>query len=491
MVTKSEADTMAQTSIKGVILAAGKGVRAYPATKYIPKTLLEIGGKTLIERNIAIMRQQMNISEIIVVIGYLGDQIEALLKEKYKDIKFTFVGQTQQKGIGHALLTVESHVADGPFLVMLGDEFYLDSNHYQLSTYLDGDTDVVLMFKHERNKTKISNNFTGVLQGDKILSLVEKPQDPQLPLMGTGTYFFLNKKIFHYIRNTPPSELRGEVEITDALSNMAQAENARCCTLVGTYLNVNSVDDLNMANYIYRERFFDTYKISVVIPAYNEEETIEEVVLDYKNQPCVHEVIVVDNNSKDQTGNAAQKAGARVVTEYNQGYGCALRRGLDEARGDIVVLTEADGSFQARDVQKLIHYLKDCDMVIGTRTTRQMIEQGANMVGLLRWGNVIVGKMVEALWWAQEPRFTDVGCTYRAIWKTSYQKIRPYLHAKGPDFAPEMMIAILICRRRIIEIPVSYRRRLHGESKHSGYFLAQARTAIKMLKLIFRNRFKY
>jgi len=54
-------------------------------------------------------------------------------------------------------------------------------------------------------------------------------------------------------------------------------------------------------------------------------------------------------------------------------------------------------------------------MVIGTRTTRQLIEQGANMEGLLRWGDVIVGKLIEGLWWGQEPRFTDVGCTYRAI----------------------------------------------------------------------------
>jgi hypothetical protein len=180
-----------------------------------------------------------------------------------------------------------------------------------------------------------------------------------------------------------------------------------------------------------------------------------------------------------------------VVTETAQGYGCALRRGLDEAAGDIVVLTEADGSFQARDVPKFLEYLKDCDMVIGTRTTRQMIEQGANMGSVLRWGNVTVGKIIEALWWNQEPRFTDVGCTYRAIWKTSYQTIRPYLRAVGPDFSPEMMIAVLICRRRIIEIPVSYRRRFGGESKHSGHFRAHAKTALKMLRRIAQYRVRY
>ena len=154
------------------------------------------------------------------------------------------------------------------------------------------------------------------------------------------------------------------------------------------------------------------------------------------------------------------------------------------------MLTEADGSFQSKDIPKFLQYLKDCDMVIGTRTTRQLIEQGANMEGLLRWGNVIVGKLIEGLWWGQE-RFTDVGCTYRAIWKTSYEKIRPYLEASGPDFSPEMMIAVLICRRRIIEIPVSYRQRYGGTSKHSGHFRAHARTAIKMLRRIFHYRLAY
>lgn len=484
-------ETVSQTRIKGVILAAGRGVRAYPATKYIPKALLDISGKSLIERNIDIMRHQLQIDEIIVVVGYLGAQIKELLTQRYSDLRLTFVQQKSQNGIGAALLEVEPHVGDGPFVVMLGDEFYLDSNHHQLQDYLDTDVDAVLMFKEELDKVKVANNYTGLFQGQRIVSLVEKPENPDSPLMGTGTYFFLNRKIFSYIQNTPPSELRGEVEITDALSNMAKGENMHRCILSGTYLNVNSVDDLNMANYIYREKHFDTYRVSVVIPAYNEESTIAAVVMDYLHHDCVDEVIVVDNNSKDQTAAVAQNAGARVVTEYNQGYGCALRRGLDEARGDIIILTEADGSFQARDVHKFVHYLKDCDMVIGTRTTRQMIEQGANMHGLLRWGNVIVGKLVEALWWSQEPRFTDVGCTYRAIWKSSYDKIRPYLNARGPDFAPEMMIAILICRRRIIEIPVTYRRRIHGESKHSGYFLAQAKTAVKMLKLIFRYRMKY
>jgi dTDP-glucose pyrophosphorylase len=478
------------SSLQGVLLAAGRGVRAYPATRFVPKALLDVGGRTLIERNIDILRDSLGIRDVVVVVGHLGDQIKEHFRKKDPGVRITFVRQSEPRGIGHALLCAEEHLAGQHFVAMLADEFYLDSCHEKLKNFLTPDVDAALCFRKERNREKISRNFTGQIRDGRVLSLVEKPEQPETRLMGVGTYL-LGQKIFDYIRSTSPSALRGEVEITDVLSAMAAKERVMACRLDGLYINVNSVDDLNMAHYLLRERYFNTYRVSVVIPAYNEEETIEEVVEEFRVRPEVHEVLVVDNNSGDRTGERARAAGARVVVETAQGYGCALRRGLDEAQGDIAILTEADGSFQARDVPKFLEYLKDCDMVMGTRTTRQMIEQGANMGSLLRWGNVTVGKIIEALWWNQEPRFTDVGCTYRAIWKSSYEKIRPYLKARGPDFSPEMMIAILICKRRVLEIPVSYRKRFGGESTHSGYFMAHAKTALKMLRLIFRYRAKY
>ncbi|MGD8366898.1 MAG: glycosyltransferase [Desulfobacterales bacterium] len=476
--------------LQGVLLAAGRGVRAYPATRFMPKALLDIQGRALIERHIEVMRDVLHIRDILVVVGHLGDQLIRYLSDRDLGVNLAFVRQPQPRGIGDALLCVEDRIRSPRFIVMLADEFYLDSGHEKLLAFSETDADAVLCFRQERNLEKISGNYTGEIRSGRVLSLIEKPARPQSRLMGVGTYL-LTEKIFDYIRTTPPSALRGEVEITDVLSRMAEAEKVFACMLDGFYINVNSVDDLNMARYTLRERSFADYRVSVVIPAYNEEKTIEEVVVDFGSRPEVHEILVVDNNSRDRTREIAEAAGARVITETAQGYGCALRRGLDEAAGDIVVLTEADGSFQARDVPKFLEYLKDCDMVIGTRTTRQMIEQGANMGSLLRWGNVTVGKIIEALWWNQEPRFTDVGCTYRAIWKTSYRAIRPYLQAAGPDFSPEMMIAVLICRRRIIEIPVSYRRRFGGESKHSGHFRAHARTALKMMRRIVQYRVRY
>ena len=85
-------------ALTGVILAAGKGVRAYPATKKMPKALLEVGGKPLIERNVEIMRDQLNIKKIIIVVGHYGDQIVNYFENKSIGVQLTFVKQKEQKG---------------------------------------------------------------------------------------------------------------------------------------------------------------------------------------------------------------------------------------------------------------------------------------------------------------------------------------------------------------------------------------------------------
>jgi hypothetical protein len=120
-----------------------------------------------------------------------------------------------------------------------------------------------------------------------------------------------------------------------------------------------------------------------------------------------------------------------------------------------------------------------------------MIEQGANMDWFLRWGNVFLGKVAEVLWWKQEPRFTDVGCTYRGIWKDVFEQVKDNLHAKGPEFSPEMMVEVLRAKKRIIEIPVSYHRRGGGESKHSKGKLRSFKTGLEMLSLILGKRFSH
>lgn len=238
---------------------------------------------------------------------------------------------------------------------------------------------------------------------------------------------------------------------------------------------------------------FQGHAVGVVVPCYNEEASIAAVVRDFKAQEHVDRVFVADNNSRDGSAARAREAGAEVVPATKQGYGEALRAGMDHALAQgvgVVVLTEADGSFRATDLPKLLAYLPDCAMVLGTRTTRQMVQQGANMDRKLRWGNVAMAKLLELFWFhPHEPRLTDVGCSYRALWAETWRKVGPGTRESGPSFSPEMICEAYRKGLRVIEIPVHYGERTGGVSKHSRSFGQVAKTAWRMFKTICRKRF--
>jgi glycosyltransferase involved in cell wall biosynthesis len=226
-------------------------------------------------------------------------------------------------------------------------------------------------------------------------------------------------------------------------------------------------------------------QVSIVFPAYNEEAGIAAAVLDFLACPAVDEVVVVDNNSRDGTAALAAEAGARVVTETRQGYGNALRRGLREARGDYVVLSEPDGTFVGRDVLKLLAYAADFDMVMGTRTTQELIWREANMGWFLRVGNVVVAKVLQSLFGG--PSLSDCGCTMRLIRRDAADRMLDRLTVGGSHFLPEMVVLALLDGLRVIEVPVNYRGRL-GESKITGSFKTTLQVGWRMISLILGYR---
>jgi len=225
--------------------------------------------------------------------------------------------------------------------------------------------------------------------------------------------------------------------------------------------------------------------ISVVLPAYNEEQYIRAAVEDFLSTGMVDEVVVVDNNSRDRTADEAARTSARIVRETAQGYGHALRRGLMEASSDLIILAEPDGTFVGRDIVKLLAYADDFDMVCGTRTTRELIWEQANMGWFLRVGNWAVAKMVQVLYGG--PSLTDCGCTMRLIHRTALARIANDLTVGGSHFLPEMVIAGLKRGLKVIEVPVNYRGRV-GESKITGSLKGTLRTGTNMIRLILRRR---
>lgn len=229
-------------------------------------------------------------------------------------------------------------------------------------------------------------------------------------------------------------------------------------------------------------------RLVVGMPAYNEEKNIGCAVENFLEQEPVDEIIVVDNNSTDNTVRCAKEAGATVVTEPKQGYGYACQRALEEAnqRGELLCLVEPDGTFVAEDIDKFLAYSRDFNFVVGTRTAKELIWEGANMGPFLRWGNWSVGKMMELTY--NTCNLTDVGCTFRLIKSEAYEGVREEFTVGGSHFSPEMMVRIAKSDYSMIEIPVNYRAR-EGDSKITGDFWAAFKLGIVMILFILKERF--
>ena len=226
--------------------------------------------------------------------------------------------------------------------------------------------------------------------------------------------------------------------------------------------------------------------VSVVFPAYNEENYIRAAVEDFFSNGVVDEIVVVNNNSKDRTDEEARKTGARVVLETKQGYGNALQRGLREASGDIIILAEPDSTFMGKDVLKLLAYSDDFDMVCGTRTTAELIWSEANMGWFLRQGNWLVAKFTQVLY--NTCSMSDMGCTMRLIHRKALQRFVNDLTVGGSHFLPEMIVLAKRENLKVIEIPVNYRGRV-GESKITGNLKGTLRTGFRMIGLVLRYKF--
>jgi len=226
--------------------------------------------------------------------------------------------------------------------------------------------------------------------------------------------------------------------------------------------------------------------VSVVFPAYNEEQNIVSAVVDFYSSGIVDEVIVVDNNSRDRTAELVRiQTKARLVSETRQGYGAALTRGLKEAGADLIILAEPDGTFLGRDVVKLLAYAEDFDLVLGTRTSKSLIWSGANMEWFLRFGNIAVAKLMEFLF--NTPQLTDCGCTLRLVKREKLALFVDRLTVQASHFLPEMIILARRAGLSMIEVPVNYRARV-GESKITGSLKGALKTGTNMIRLILSYR---
>lgn len=230
--------------------------------------------------------------------------------------------------------------------------------------------------------------------------------------------------------------------------------------------------------------------VSVVIPTYNEADSIARVINDFFATGVVDEVVAVDNNARGNTAEEIRKTNARHVEEKErQGYGHAIMRGLREATGALIVMVEADGTFEARDIHKFLAYSEDSDVIFGTRTSRALIWSGAFMPFPVRFGNWAVAKLLEVV--HNGPTMTDVGCTYKMVSRKALEAIKPLFPRSPGDgtFSPELMTWLIRKGFTPIEIPVNFLPRV-GQSMYTGDTWKAAKLGWRMVVRILGFRFQ-
>jgi len=227
-------------------------------------------------------------------------------------------------------------------------------------------------------------------------------------------------------------------------------------------------------------------KIKVIIPAFNEQDSIAKVIQDIPS--LVEEVIVVSNNSTDLTEVNAKQAGATVLTENRKGYGYACLKGMDyiskqQSKPDIIVFLDGDYSDYPEELTKIIAPIieDNIDLVIGSRV-KELREDGA-MTPQQIFGNWLATKLMSFFFKA---KFTDLG-PFRAI---KYDKLLALnMVDKTYGWTVEMQLKALKQKLSYTEVPVNYRNRI-GVSKVSGTIKGSIFAGVKILSWIFKYSFK-
>lgn len=223
--------------------------------------------------------------------------------------------------------------------------------------------------------------------------------------------------------------------------------------------------------------------IKVIIPAYNEEGSIALVVKALPKQLC-NEIIVTDNNSNDNTTNAAKLAGATVLFEKKPGYGAACLKAIDYVRQtggcDIVVFIDGDFSDHPEEMEKIIAPIiaGNADMVIGSRI--KALRERGSMTPQQVFGNWLAVTLIKLFMGRQ---YTDLG-PFRAITWNALEKINMIDTNYG--WTVEMQVKAIKHKLRYNEVPVRYRNRAAGYSKVSGSIKGSILAGYKIIKTIFK-----
>lgn len=226
--------------------------------------------------------------------------------------------------------------------------------------------------------------------------------------------------------------------------------------------------------------------VSVVMSTYNEKESIRHCIEEFFETGFVDEVVIINNNAAPGTDDEVKQTKAVLFHESKQGYGNGFQRGLREAKGDLLVMCEPDGTFIPSDIEKLLIYSQDMDVVQGSRTNATTIMDRANMGMFLKYGNYFVAKLAEFMFFRSAPNLSDCGCTFRLFSREAYEAIAPHFETGGSAFGFELTLLVLRGRIPMCQIPIHYCERV-GQSSVTGDFSKTFKLGMRMIADVFKH----
>ncbi|MHA1440634.1 MAG: sugar phosphate nucleotidyltransferase [Candidatus Heimdallarchaeota archaeon] len=244
--------------MKGVVLAAGFGSRLLPFTSYRPKHLLPVAGKPILHRSIEYMRDVLDITEVIIVVGYQRQYIMDYFKNGSNfgmDISYVIQHTDQAQGLAAAVNLVQDKISSD-FALLLGDNLFSADLSKCIDFHNSSKASATIHIEKNPNPQRY-----GVveLDGDTVISLEEKPKNPKSNYVITGFYVF-SPTIFQMTSNLRPSA-RGEFELTDAIQRLVSKNYLVKATMIdGWRLDIGYPEDLLAINRKYLND--DTHEIN-------------------------------------------------------------------------------------------------------------------------------------------------------------------------------------------------------------------------------------
>ncbi|MEM3055561.1 MAG: glycosyltransferase family 2 protein [Candidatus Bathyarchaeia archaeon] len=217
--------------------------------------------------------------------------------------------------------------------------------------------------------------------------------------------------------------------------------------------------------------------VSAVIPTLNEAGTIGETIKTIKKVlRYPHEIIVVDGNSTDNTREIVKKENCKLIVEPKRGYGVALQAGLEQAKGDVVVMVDGDGTYEVKDVNKLLEALcrEKAELCLGARMNG-LYDKSMDITNYL--GNKAITFIFNLLY---RHKLVDTQSGFRVIMRSALEKVE--LKESDMAFATEMLIRFAKKGFKIIEVPTFYKPRVYGKSK-----LKRIKAGVEIFRVLIRG----